>query len=1241
MESESSKNNQTQSNDALTTQVQANGDESKDVEMKDETFTIYVKTCGDKQNELKLQVNPADNVQDIRSHLLESIDTCYVTSYDLVLGDNKLNDYVDLSEVPDLKAESKISMREAPYDERSIRLHVRHLRDLMSFSEVQFIQTHSNSLYSTLIKDDLDGKTPIASDKPNENVKSAPATPSSSVSSSDSEVPLFAQNVSVADFYGPSQVKAAPISCVKSITYSGWNPPPGNRKLQGDLVYLDITTLENKSYSVTGWTKGFYVNHSTANSFEPHRSDKSAHSHSLVGLFNQISPLFKKNFQTVLSSVGMRHPFESIPVPFPVYPWIVSKEDHSNDINRAEDQLLFGSETEIRGQLRDWNEEYQTWKELPRSTIQEKILRDRALVKFNADFLEAATKGACAIIEKTVPPINPLDPEKAHMYIYNNIFFSSATDGRDIFKNLGGDRAAYISMNNDLKGVKAFNRADIKGLYTLATVIVDYRGHRLCAQSIIPGILQREHTATVIYGSIDAGKKISSDPAFHEVVAQAGKALRIKEHTVIDPEGNKHRLSSPVESKGIIGTDGRKYILDLVRVAPRDLNYTGTAQALTTLRPELILTYTDYLRQKRHSEKLEEEEKAKAENGEVNKDAAPGANGKPAESAVKSDDAKVDEKTEEEDLMEEEDIEFSVNPDVLCDYVFDQTEEETKADEALVREISTFLTDNIIALLLQEFSWFIQIPLDGESLSTMLHSHGINIRYLGLIAQRTDQEIVKELCIREMITRVCKHILRAMLRECEVYDIANICSHFLNCLIGQVSIQSDKGGKKNNKKPSQSTGASSCTTGGLWDDITREVKDRFKYDLPSRNSLLNLLKSTATYRSICLKCGIQIGARKYDLSTPYPFNTDDIVNLVPLTKHFNHESQDGQQLLAIGKAYHSKDRLDVAHQLLIECLAILHQVYGPLHKETAACYQNLALVLYQAKDVLQAIEYQHKAVIISERLSGLDSADTSQAYSGLAMFLHANGKYSTALSCIKRSLYLASLMTNATHPDIATAYTNIAAMLKDMEENQKSIAYLNEALISYESILGPGHIQTSAIYHSIALAYSNIGQYKDALAFEKKNYAILQSKVGDKDFRVVESNIWLRNFTQKAVQMQIETKKTQRDITSQMSQTKIKNLENGVSSKGHQTKVAPVPHKSGEAMGERSLNEILTYINGKPEGKSFMQRNTVSVGPSAVTSVISPPGAGSVKPPMDSPSLASNGKKKQKKKSKKVETLTQ
>lgn len=50
------------------------------------------------------------------------------------------------------------------------------------------------------------------------------------------------------------------------------------------------------------------------------------------------------------------------------------------------------------------------------------------------------------------------------------------------------EQATYASANNDLKGTKAYQEADVSGLYNLAMAIIDYRGHRVVAQvSKFPG----------------------------------------------------------------------------------------------------------------------------------------------------------------------------------------------------------------------------------------------------------------------------------------------------------------------------------------------------------------------------------------------------------------------------------------------------------------------------------------------------------------------------------------------------------------------------------------------------------------------------------------------------------------------------------------------------------------------------------------------------------------------------------
>jgi protein TIF31 len=47
------------------------------------------------------------------------------------------------------------------------------------------------------------------------------------------------------------------------------------------------------------------------------------------------------------------------------------------------------------------------------------------------------------------------------------------------------EQATYASANNDLKGTKSYQEADVPGLYNLAMAIIDYRGHRVVAQVCI------------------------------------------------------------------------------------------------------------------------------------------------------------------------------------------------------------------------------------------------------------------------------------------------------------------------------------------------------------------------------------------------------------------------------------------------------------------------------------------------------------------------------------------------------------------------------------------------------------------------------------------------------------------------------------------------------------------------------------------------------------------------------------
>jgi hypothetical protein len=128
----------------------------------------------------------------------------------------------------------------------------------------------------------------------------------------------------------------------------------------------------------------------------------------------------------------------------------------------------------------------------------------------------------------------------------------------------------------------------------------------------------------------------------------------------------------------------------------------------------------------------------------------------------------------------------------------------------------------------------------------------------------------------------------------------------------------------------------------------------------------------------------------------------------------------------------------------------------------------------------------------------------------------------------------------------------------------------------------------------MAISESELKNYKEALAYEKKNYAILQERVGDNDLKTIESNIWLKQFTAKAVQIQIESKKAQRDITSQLSQIKLENLKNMQQTLKNTTGNSSMISSVGTSrlpMGNRDVNEILSFINGHSLNNSLLGKS--------------------------------------------------
>lgn len=70
------------------------------------------------------------------------------------------------------------------------------------------------------------------------------------------------------------------------------------------------------------------------------------------------------------------------------------------------------------------------------------------------------------------------------------------------------------SINTDLINIEILNSLKIADLHVLHMVIINYRGFKIIAQCIIPGILSIDQLNCCKYGSIDDCKTIETDPEF-------------------------------------------------------------------------------------------------------------------------------------------------------------------------------------------------------------------------------------------------------------------------------------------------------------------------------------------------------------------------------------------------------------------------------------------------------------------------------------------------------------------------------------------------------------------------------------------------------------------------------------------------------------------------------------------------------------------------------------------------------
>lgn len=72
--------------------------------------------------------------------------------------------------------------------------------------------------------------------------------------------------------------------------------------------------------------------------------------------------------------------------------------------------------------------------------------------------------------------------------------------------------------------------------------------------------------------------------------------------------------------------------------------------------------------------------------------------------------------------------------------------------------------------------------------------------------------------------------------------------------------------------------------------------------------------------------------------------------------------------------------MNEGHEMIAEALNLLNNVYGAMHGEIAQCLRMVARLCYVIGEHRDAMAYQQKAVLMSERVNGIDHPYTITEY---------------------------------------------------------------------------------------------------------------------------------------------------------------------------------------------------------------------------------------------------------------------
>ena len=549
--------------------------------------------------------------------------------------------------------------------------------------------------------------------------------------------------------------------------------------------------------------------------------------------------------------------------------------------------------------------------------------------------------------------------------------------------------------------------------------------------------------------------------------------------TPLEAKEEKVSFTGPVDAKLLRGLDGHVYALDFIRSQPvdcfwiqeelkRDAQSAGASQFIH--RPELIEHMITQRAELEERAKMIKDMVAKREKGEKVEDVT--------EEQLKQLEAQLP-------MIETTVKTLPTSFDVNCFTPYSATTAAVSRDEkgaSTAKEtdvvvLSNFLVNQMLPMLHEQLKEYSLNNQDGSKIVQLMHSSGVNVRYLGYLAElccgkglkeaaATDVDMLRA-CESEMIARASKQILTVLLSDEELAAApAYTVAAFLNALVAKKrddevcleALRKKKAGAKTGVKVPEAIArdlAERSITGlGVWAMIRKLVASKFHYTCKIWDEKVESAFAPAEcdrvmlLRRVCILMGIQLASKKYDMDAACVLEPADIEGFAPRVKYSHTSLLDDSliQLFQQCSILLSQGQLHLAfaccRQIVITAVSACHM----LHPIAIRALTTMASILFSLKDFSGAVRYNRLALRCTERAYGVDSIESAICHSQLSDSLGRAGGLHESILHYKISLDIYLMACSDHSEEIGEIYANLGLLYKQLVFNDKAVACLRIAL---------------------------------------------------------------------------------------------------------------------------------------------------------------------------------------------------